>query len=416
MIKLLKFPELKNTFIISLGFFSGSFFSYLLQFYLGRTLSVSDYGSFNALLSILALVSSVGFFFTLPVIKVITELKSKREDDKISSIFYFLIMLVLVFGIFIAFLVFIFSNKLSTYLKVNDTRAIIGFGIASGISILTLIPASFMQGLLLYGKYSFYMFIANFLRFLVPFILVFYGHGLLGIFIGLSVSVLLSYFIGHILVFKNLSRFVFINIGAEIQQIFKYGVLSFLMTTLLYSYTNIDVVLVKIIANPSDAGFYSGTVTLGKILLYGGSFVVLAMFPAVSRAYSENKDINKTFVRFLLIQLGVVIMGVFIFSHFSTYISHLFFGARFNSSIMYLPKYSIFVGLFLLLNFIVQFLFAVNKKIFVVYLLLGLLLQILGIIYYGNSLNKVLNINIFCLAICVSLSTLSVVKVLYKKQ
>ena len=45
-------PELTGTLYVTVGTLLGSFFSYLLQFFLGRMFSVEDYGSFNAFLSL----------------------------------------------------------------------------------------------------------------------------------------------------------------------------------------------------------------------------------------------------------------------------------------------------------------------------------------------------------------------------
>ena len=86
-------PEAKklivsNTAIVTVGVLIGSFFSYLLQFFLGRFLSVSDYGTFSALLSLTYLIGVPSGVFGISIIKVSSELLAKKRFDKLSSLFW----------------------------------------------------------------------------------------------------------------------------------------------------------------------------------------------------------------------------------------------------------------------------------------------------------------------------------------
>jgi len=77
-----------GTLIVTIGSFAGAFFSYLLQFILARYLSVQDYGTFNALLSLFYIVGVPATVLSTSLIKLISRLKSADAFDKITQLFW----------------------------------------------------------------------------------------------------------------------------------------------------------------------------------------------------------------------------------------------------------------------------------------------------------------------------------------
>jgi len=62
--------------------------------------------------------------------------------------------------------------------------------------------------------------------------------------------------------------------------------------------------------------------------------------------------------------------------------------------VAYLPKYSLFVGLYVLINFMVLFLLSVNRnKVFILQILISIL-QFLLLTVFHNSISTVIDINI----------------------
>ena len=89
--KLKENKELMDTALVGGATLFGSVFSYLLQFVLGRKLSVSDYGTFNVLLSLSSMVGVFGAVFGTSLIKVNAEIFAKKI--MISCVLYLLVRL-----------------------------------------------------------------------------------------------------------------------------------------------------------------------------------------------------------------------------------------------------------------------------------------------------------------------------------
>ena len=79
--------ELLDTILVGGATLFGSVFSYLLQFVLGRKLSVADYGTFNALLSLSSIVGVFAGVLGTALIKVNAEIYAKKDSQKLKSLF-----------------------------------------------------------------------------------------------------------------------------------------------------------------------------------------------------------------------------------------------------------------------------------------------------------------------------------------
>jgi O-antigen/teichoic acid export membrane protein len=76
-----------GTIIVTIGAFIGSFFNYLTQVGLGRILSVEEYGTFNALLSLSVILSVPVLALTNSIIRNVSELKAMGRFDILTKMF-----------------------------------------------------------------------------------------------------------------------------------------------------------------------------------------------------------------------------------------------------------------------------------------------------------------------------------------
>ena len=64
------------------------FFAYILQLYLGRTLSIADYGTFNVFLSLFSILTVLNTGIGTATIKVVSELFGNNKRDELAKIFW----------------------------------------------------------------------------------------------------------------------------------------------------------------------------------------------------------------------------------------------------------------------------------------------------------------------------------------
>jgi len=386
--------DVLDTIIVGGATLFGSVFSYLLQFVLGRKLSVGDYGTFNALLSLSSMVGVFGAVFGTALIKVNAEIFAKKDNDSLRSLFISSVKFSLAVGLFSFLIIFSLREFISNYLNVGDSFLITLFGLSVGLGFLIVIPNSYLQGTQEFKKYSLFHIFSLFLRFLIPTIFVFMGFGLRGVYSAAPISSITAFLFGLFILGLNLKNLKKVDVSDSFKKIFSFGSTVILVNFSMMALNNIDLIMVKRFFSPTDAGYYAGTMTLGKILLFGAGAVSVVMFPKITALHAGGKSFMKSLKRLLMLLILVLMVGVFCYQIFPGIITNLFFGKAFENSVKYLPLFSVFVALYVLINFLVMFFLAIDKKKVGFLLLPGIVIQYIGLNFFHGSLWEVINVNI----------------------
>lgn len=386
--------NLQNTTVIAFGTLFGSFFSYLLQFFLGRILTVSDYGTFNALLSLSYILGIPATVFGISIVKRVAEYTAKEDKVTTTAMFKSLSLSSLLAGLLIYVILAIFAQSISGNLNIGNTGLFLVFSSFIGLSLLSVIPLSFLQGLMLYRRWAFFSTLANFLRLLFGILPVVVGLGLTGVFIGLSLNVVVIYLISVLLLWKIFTPGKKANLLLEYKKIFLFGTSTFFVSICLTVMNSMDMILVKKYFDSITAGYYAGAVTIGKILLFGGTAVATLMFPSISALYAQKKNFIPQLKQLLFIQSILVGLGLLIFQLFPSFITKLFFGSGFLNSVPYLRTFSLFIALYIFIYFLVMFCLSIEKTKVYLLLIPGILIQYFLIIYSHSSVFQVIQANI----------------------
>ena len=394
-----------GTAVVTVAFLINGVFSYLLQLFLGRQLSIEDYGTFNALLSVFYLLSVPSAVLALSVVKVVSELLGEDKRPEITKLFWSLSRNVVIWGSGIVLLIYFFRNSLASYLNISEPILFLFLGLYILATFLTVPAQSYLMGLLLFNKFAVYVVFLGVLRFIIPVTFVYFGYKVGGVYTGLSLALIISFLLALFFFKKDFVK----EENVEIKQLYK-KLMNFSMPVLLIqlslmALTNMDVILVKKYFLGSEAGYYSGVVTLGKIILFGAGSVTMVMFPEISALKSAGKEYMKRFKFFIIFQLALVLPATALFIIFPRFFTLLFFGNQFYNSIQYLPMFSIFISLYVLANFMISFFLAINKTNVFALLLVPIILQFVLININHESLYQVIWINIAStLILLVSLS------------
>ncbi len=391
---LVKNPAFFRVVIVTAGSFIGSIFAYLLQIFLGRWLTVSDFGTFTALLSVYVILGVLAVAFTTSLIKLVSNLSTQSKYGTLTRIFLELSAGVLGVGLLLFSLTFLFRQQLASFLSISDPNLLIYFGAFLGLSFLVVLPTAYLQGLLRFKAYASFSVLTQFLRLVIPVLIVIAGFKLPGAFIGMGLSFAASYLIGAWMLKKHFLRSDDTNLKPYYKNILVFAGSVLFVQIGLTLLNNIDVVLVKHFFDETSAGLYAGLVTIGKVLLFGASTVGVVMFPTVSSAYGNGEDVLGKFKPLLLLQVLVVLAGVIVFTLMPNFITRVMFGPSYLASADLLPRFAIFVGMYVLINFMILFFLAIEKTGVVLLLLPAITLQVILISFHHESLASVVNVNL----------------------
>ncbi len=395
-----------GTVVVGIGTVIGSFLSYLLQFFLGRMLSVEDFGSFNALLSVSTILGVPAAVVGISLVKVVATLKANADYPKLNALFKKLSIQFLLLGVVVYALATLFSGYVASQLKIDNPSYINAFNIYLAFLFLNAIAGSYLQGLLKYKSLSFFFIISSLFRLVLPLIGIYIGYEVAGVFGGMSVAMLLSYATTYLLIKEDLGKKVDNHLSVQFKKLLTFSLPVFFINLGIMSLNNMDVILVKKFFDPTLAGYYAGTVTLGKIYLFGAGIVTTIMFPIISSVYAKKENYKAKFFKLLSIEVFVALCGLLAFSFLPGLITQIFFGSRFFDSIQYLPRFSIFVLFYVLINFFIMYCLAIEKTWVFIFLLPGLLIQYILISVNHASLYDVINANIIASIITLGLLTI----------
>ncbi len=385
-----------NTLIVTGALFVGSFFSYLLQFYLGRTLSVEGFGDFTVLLSVAGILTFFGNVIGYAVVKIYSELTAKATFSKIRWLFFKSLKYSALLGIFLGALCILLASVIATALNIQSSQTVVAFGLYLTLVFVPIYVAVYFQGTYRFVWFGFFIVLNAFLRFLLPIVFIKLvssdpSYVFLGILLSQFLVILIGYVVANRVALKNVQSQADAGL---LNNVFKNSIFNGLALFTLTVMISIDVIAVKYFFEPYVAGIYAGVVTLGKIVLFGAGTVATVMFP---RAVSVNTDyygFMSVFKKFGFIQVIFVMGSILIFSLFPSFITHTLFGEKFVSSIPYVAFYTAFISFYVLINFAILALIALGEKKFSLYMPLFLVFQLVGFYLFHKSIFQIIWVDI----------------------
>jgi O-antigen/teichoic acid export membrane protein len=165
------------------------------------------------------------------------------------------------------------------------------------------------------------------------------------------------------------------------------------VTAVMALLSNYDMILVKHYFDAFNAGIYAGTLTLGKIILFGAGSVATVMYPRVVSNKKSKASVLRLAKQFTLIQVVFILIPLLCYIVLPSFITTLFFGEKYISSIPFLPIYALFIGFWVLINYILTFLIALDEKKIALFVPVFFVGQFLGISIFHDSLYQVVWVN-----------------------
>jgi O-antigen/teichoic acid export membrane protein len=149
---------------------------------------------------------------------------------------------------------------------------------------------------------------------------------------------------------------------------------------------NFDMVLVKYIFTPGDAGFYSLAQILGKIFLFLPGAISIVMFPRAAGLKAKNMNTGSTLSRSLLYACVLCVIANIAYNLFPSFALKALTGKAFLESITLGRLFGISMSFFALLFILISYFLSVKDLRFIKYLVLFTVLQPLAIIILSKTL------------------------------
>jgi O-antigen/teichoic acid export membrane protein len=384
-------PVISGSAIMIIGTNGVNAINYLYHLIMGRLLGPGPYGELAALFSLFALVTMIPLSLGTVIVKFVSAAKSP-EEGKALLLWFQRFFILLSFATTI--LVFIFSQSIGNFLNIYNMPLIFLVAICLGLSLLSFMYRSTLQGLLRFRDSVISMGIESALKLLLGGGLVMLGLSTQGAILGLLGAIICGLMIARyfaLLSFKTVQKTT-LTYKKEILHYVGPVLLYSVATTSLYS---TDLLLVKHFFSSHEAGIYASISTLGKIIFYATGPVASVMFPLVSRRQSQGQSYKSVVTFSFLITLLACSSVLLLFAFLPDLTVSVSFTNKFIEGAHLLLPYGLFITFFTLSSLLINYHLSINRVKVVALPFIVALLQVLFIWQYHPSLEAVIAISLY---------------------
>ncbi|EAR11958.1 capsular polysaccharide biosynthesis protein [Polaribacter irgensii 23-P] len=382
--------------------------NYLYNLVLARILGPSKFADVVVLITFLLTLSFIAMTFQLVTAKFSILFSSKAFQIFVSIMYRSAMIL----GIFIGILIMLFSNELQELLITSSASMFVIFGIGVPLYFVMSINRGIFQGKKQFQYLSITYLTEMLSRLLITFGLVFIFDMKSAAII--AFGIVISFGFG-MLPFKY--KAFNIAIKLRLQRVKRSQIKHFFLLTAFYELTQIiinnsDVLLVKHYFEPYNAGLYASLALIGRVVYFVAWMFVMLLLPQVIELKKEGKSTHVVlfkYIGYITFLSCCIVLSCFCYPETIVY---LLFGDNYLEISPLLWKYALATSLFAVSNIFAYYYLSLDKYIPVVISGVFGMLQFFLIIWFHESLNQVVQMQIFSMFVLLIVQILWYLKIM----
>ena len=381
-------PVYRQGLIFMIGNFTAAVMGYLYHLFMGRLLAPAEYAIVASLLSLFIIISVPANTIQTVVMRYTAQYQAQRNIQGINWLERFLGLRMFWAGCVVAAVFLALSPWISRFLNIGSVYPVAIVGLVFIFSFLSPVYRGILQGLQKFKDVCWSLIGEALVKLGAAVALVWLGFQAGGAVAAVVLGVVAGLLIAWQLT-KRRER-VAGEQPTRIKELFAYTVpvvITLLILALLY---NIDVILVKHYFPGDEAGHYAALSQLGKIIVFGTGAIAGVMFPMVVEKFEKKQN----YAPVLWKSIGIVglLSGIATVVYFLApkFIIGLLYGPEYLALSDLLGYVAIFMTLYAVLNILIQFFISIKSYRFLIWLGLGIVAQVLLIIFYHRTISQVI--------------------------
>jgi len=362
--------------------------NYIFNMIVGRSLGPDEYGVFVALVSLLSIISVFAGAILTTSAKYSSTFKAENKPEKIGFLLDYLNSNGFIIGILIALVIIIFSKNISDYFNISTRTPLILLSLYFIFTFSLSANRGVLQGIQNFISLSVNSAIEPFSKIIVGIILIWFGFRINGVMLSVSLAVAIAYLFS----IKPLNSY-FKSKKEEINRklLWRYSSVTLIALAFLTLLTFLDTILVKHYFNSYDAGTYGALSTICKIILYGATPIISAMFPMISNLQAKDQKHYYLLFQTMFIVTIVSFIVYGFFRLFPDFTINILFGSQYTNMSPYLGQLGL-AFLLLSLNYVfVNYYLSVRKYQFIYILIFATILLVALVHINHNSIEAIIN-------------------------
>jgi O-antigen/teichoic acid export membrane protein len=386
-------------FMVTILFVNGG--NYLYNLLLGRILGPVAFSDAAILITFLLILSFVGMTFQIVSAKYAVLFKGKKLSLFTQSMTKYAVLT----GVGIGVLIFVYNKELQELFHTKTATMFVIFSFGIPLYFLMSINRGLYQGQNVMDKLAFTYQTEMASRLLLTIAAVL----LLPDFppsIIVATGITISFIFGLYPFQKNIVLDFKIKkeLVSNENLIDNKGILTFFMLTAFYELTQIiinnsDIILVKHYFDSQQAGYYACLALIGRVVYFVAWMFVMLLLPKVIQLKKDGKETQPLlmkYVSYIAVLSTVIVLVTFLFPET---VVNLMFGKEYLSIAFLLWKYALATSIFAIANIFAYYFLSINQYIPVVVSAIIGLTQIGLIVFFHNSLEQVVHVQIIAMVI-----------------
>ncbi len=377
---------LRNNILLLIGSFVSGTCNLLLHPVLSRQLGPDGYGTVSSLLALLGILLLPIQFISTTVVKYASSLSAVGQTAQLNDLVRRLTALLLPVGVLITLGLVALSGLLSASLHL-PTQGIIIMAGAFVVALGAQVNGGAVQGLERFGWVSSLGVLSTVLRFILAGALVFLGFGVSGAMLGVILSVVLSYLISF-WPLRGLLRGGRLPSGS-LRSLGSYSLTAVIAggsTTLLMS---VDTIMAKAYLSSENAGLYAALATIGKLVLFVSSSIVVVMLPRVAALHHREESATHVVTQSLVGMLALSAVAEVVFFAVPALIIRVMFGAQYVGVSGQLAWYGLAMLMFALAQPLGTYFLAIGNRLYALVILACCAVQAILVVLRHDTINQI---------------------------
>jgi len=379
-------PLISGSLVVLAGSMGGNFFNFFYNLFMSRNLKLEDYGTLISLSSLVILISiPVGAVIPTVVNYAGTHF-ANNDFDSVRAFFYKLIKPIVLISLVILFLSIFFSSQLGSFFQIESRALIVLAGITVFFAYLGTVNSGLLQAKLAFKYLSVVQFLSLFLKFSAGAILVLLGFGVNGAMTAFLLSFIMPFVLGFIPLKFLIQKAVSNKKITNIKEISSYGISSAVVVFSLNSLVSTDILLVKHLFNPLDAGIYAGISLVGKVIFFLTAPISTVMFPLIVQKNAKKESYGGILrIAIFLVALSSLVVSVIYFLYPEEIIKLFLKRDDYLQAAPFLGFFGIFIAIYSVVSLLVYYFLSLKKTKISIIMLSGAILQAVFIYFYHNT-------------------------------
>lgn len=374
-------------------------FNLLYHFFMVRNLPPVDYGQLNTLMALFMLITVPANTVQTTITKFVSVFQAKSQYRQTRDFLKHFLLVMVAMALFFFLAVALGSSLLSSFLQISSLEVILLTGVILFFAMVAPVPWGGLQGLQRFGLLAFNLILNGGLKLFVGILLVAGGWGVLGAMGSIAIAYFVTTFFSLILVGFSMRKDgenahpqapPILKDSSSLSEAYRYFFPVGITLLCFMILTQIDLILVKHLFTPMEAGYYSIAQMVGKIILFLPLPVVMVMFPKVSLLDTQRKETFPVLVQSLMVAGFFCGLGILISHLFPDRIIQMLSGKVYPECVSLVKVFAINMTFFSLTFILLYYHLATRRKGFLYPLSLLTVIQIGAIALFHETMMEIL--------------------------